>query len=71
MNILYPKIYLRKGKEQSLDRFHPWVFSGAVANMPQNIDEGDLVSVLSADGRTLGVGHYQVGTYSGLGRKSY
>ncbi|WP_304967250.1 class I SAM-dependent rRNA methyltransferase [uncultured Muribaculum sp.] len=59
MNILYPKIYLRKGKEQSLDRFHPWVFSGAVANMPQNIDEGDLVSVLSADGRTLGVGHYQ------------
>lgn len=62
MNILYPKIYLRKGKEQSLDRFHPWVFSGAVANMPQNIDEGDLVSVLSADGRTLGVGHYQVGS---------
>ena len=50
MNILYPKIYLRKGKEQS------------VANMPQNIDEGDLVSVLSADGRTLGVGHYQVGS---------
>ena len=62
MNILYPKIYLHKGKEQSLDRFHPWVFSGAVANMPQNIDEGDLVSVLSADGRTLGVGHYQVGS---------
>ncbi len=62
MNILYPKIYLRKGKEQSLDRFHPWVFSGAVANMPQNIDEGDLVSVLSADGRTLGVGHYQGGS---------
>lgn len=64
MEISYPKIYLRKGKEQSLDRFHPWVFSGAVARMPQNIEEGDLVSVLSADGRMLGVGHYQGGSIS-------
>ena len=58
----YPVIKLRKGKEESLERFHPWVFSGAVASQPDDIEEGDLVSVVSHDGRTIGVGHYQIGS---------
>ena len=58
----YPEIILRKGKEQSLERFHPWVFSGAVAHIPDNIEEGDTVKVLSYDGKTIGTGHYQIGS---------
>ena len=58
----YPAIRLRRGKEESLLRFHPWVFSGAIAEVPGNLDEGDIVRVLSADGNVLGVGHFQVGS---------
>ena len=58
----YPVIKLRPGKDQSLERFHPWVFSGAIASMPKGIEEGDLVSVVAADGRHIGVGHYQIGS---------
>lgn len=58
----YPIIKLRKGKEESLERFHPWVFSGAVASLPDNIEEGDLVTVVAYDGHTIGVGHYQIGS---------
>lgn len=58
----YPEIILRKGKEQSLERFHPWVFSGAVGHIPDNIEEGDTVKVLSFDGKTIGTGHYQIGS---------
>lgn len=57
-----PEIRLKKGKEESLLRFHPWVFSGAVASLPDNIEEGTLVSVVSRDGQPLGVGHYQIGS---------
>ena len=56
------KIYLKKGREESLLRFHPWVFSGAVANVVGNPSEGDLVSVWAADGSLLGCGHYQIGS---------
>ena len=58
----YPIIKLRRGKEESLDRFHPWVFSGAIASTPDNIEEGDLVEVISHDNRTIGVGHFQIGS---------
>ncbi len=58
----YLNITLKKGKEESLLRFHPWVFSGAVAFMPDNIEEGDLVNVVSNDGKVIGVGHYQIGS---------
>ena len=51
---------LRRGKEESLDRFHPWVFSGALTSMPDDIDEGDLVYVETADGRRIGTGHFQI-----------
>lgn len=58
----YPVITLRPGKEESLLRFHPWVFSGAIARMPQNIEEGDIVEVHAADGTPLGTGHFQIGS---------
>ncbi len=57
---------LKRGKEESLDRFHPWVFSGAIANLPQpgsnEIEEGETVIVTASDGRFLGQGHYQIGS---------
>lgn len=62
MESLYPLLYLRRGKEQSMNRFHPWVFSGAVARLPEGIEEGDLVTVASADGNIIGVGHFQGGS---------
>ncbi len=58
----YPVITLKRGKEDSLRRFHPWVFSGAVARMPENIEEGDIVEVRSSAGDLLGIGHYQIGS---------
>lgn len=60
----YPIIHLRRGKEGSLDRFHPWVFSGAIASTPEGIEEGDIVEVVSHDNRTIGVGHFQIGSIS-------
>ncbi len=59
---MYPIIKLCKGKEESLDRFHPWVFSGAIKNLPDGIEEGDLVSVAASDGRIIGCGHFQIGS---------
>ncbi len=58
----YPVIKLRRGKEESLGRFHPWVFSGAIAALPDGLEEGDVVSVIAADGTPMGVGHYQIGS---------
>ena len=58
----YPAIKLKRGKEESLQRFHPWVFSGAIAAFPKGIDEGDVVEVHTADGSLVGIGHYQIGS---------
>ena len=58
----YKKIILKKGKEDSLKRFHPWVFSGAIAKTGDDIEEGDLVSVYSFDGKHIGNGHFQMGS---------
>ena len=58
----YKKIKLKPKKEESLKRFHPWVFSGAIASLPENIEEGDVVEVYANDDTFLGVGHYQIGT---------
>lgn len=55
-------VYLKKGKEESLGRFHPWVFSGAIHHIDGRPEEGDVVRVLSADGRFLAVGHVQIGS---------
>lgn len=56
------EIILRPKKEESLRRFHPWVFSGAIARKPETLEEGEIVRVLSSDGALLGVGHYQIGS---------
>lgn len=57
------ELRLGKGKEGSLDRFHPWVFSGALADgMPSDVEEGDVVKVVAYDGRLVGVGHFQIGS---------
>lgn len=55
----YKNIYLKRGKEESLLRFHPWVFSGAVQRVDEGVAEGDLVRVITADGNFIAVGHYQ------------
>ena len=56
-------IRLKRGKEESLDRFHPWVFSGAIAEpLPEGLEEGETVTVHAADGRLIGVGHFQIGS---------
>ena len=56
------KIYLKKGREESLHRYHPWVFSGAIAQMAGNPAEGDVVGVYASDGSFLAYGHYQIGS---------
>ena len=56
------KIVLKKGREDSLRRFHPWVFSGAIAQVQGDPAEGDIVSVHAADGSFLAYGHYQIGS---------
>ncbi len=56
------KIILKKGRDESLRRFHPWVFSGAIHRMEGAPSEGDIVEVYSSDGKFLGCGHYQVGS---------
>lgn len=55
-------IKLKPRKEESILRHHPWVFSGAIASLPDGIEEGEMVKVESADGKILGVGHYQIGS---------
>ena len=59
---MYKKIWLRKGKEESLRRFHPWVFSGAIQRMDEGIEEGELVRVMTISGDFIAVGHYQQGS---------
>lgn len=56
------QIYLKRGKEESLQRFHPWVFSGAIAQMDEGIEEGDVVNVLTGNGDFIAVGHFQNGS---------
>lgn len=55
-------IQLKKGKEESLKRFHPWIFSGAILRMDDGIEEGELVKVLTFDREFIAIGHYQIGS---------
>lgn len=59
---MYHDIVLKRGKEDSLLRFHPWVFSGAIATLPEGLEEGETVRVTASDGRLLGIGHYEIGS---------
>ena len=56
------KVILKRGREESLLRFHPWVFSGAIAEIQGNPAEGDIVAVHSSGGNFLAYGHYQIGS---------
>ncbi len=56
------KVFLKRGRDESLRRFHPWVFSGAVAQVQGSPAEGDIVGVYSAEGQFLASGHWQVGS---------
>lgn len=59
---MYKRIYLKRGKEESLLRFHPWVFSGAIHHADAGIQEGETVRVIASTGDFIAVGHYQVGS---------
>lgn len=59
---MYKSIYLKRGKEESLLRFHPWVFSGAIHHADVGIQEGETVRVIASTGDFIAVGHYQVGS---------
>src|ERR1035437_3131308 len=56
------KVTLTSGKDHSLHRFHPWVFSGAIKKFSGEVKEGDIVEVYSAQNEFLGMGHYQIGS---------
>ena len=58
----YKRVFLKKGKEESLKRFHPWVFSGAIAKMDNGVEEGDIVAVYSNTGEFVAMGHFQIGS---------
>ena len=55
-------IQLRRGKTESLRRFHPWIFSGAIARTEGNIEEGEIVRVVDEQGQFLALGHFQIGS---------
>lgn len=59
---MYKKLFLRKGKEESLKRFHPWVFSGAIHHIEGDPEEGEIVDVLTSEGEFIAVGHWQIGS---------
>lgn len=58
----YTKVQLKPGKEDSLKRFHPWVFSGAIARFENQPEEGDIVEVIDSKGNFIAYGHYQIGS---------
>ena len=56
------QVYLKRGKEESLLRFHPWVFSGAIHHIDEGIEEGEVVKVVNEHGDFIAVGHFQLGS---------
>lgn len=55
-------IFLKRGKEDSLRRFHPWIFSGAIHHMSEEPEEGELVEVFTSENEYIATGHYQIGS---------
>ncbi|MBR1446893.1 MAG: hypothetical protein IJ586_07410 [Alloprevotella sp.] len=55
-------LVLRRGKSESLSRRHPWIFSGALKPLPDDLKEGEVVRVVSSDGEYLATGHWQIGS---------
>ena len=59
---MYKTVHLKKGKEESLKRFHPWIFSGAIHHLDEDISEGEIVRVVTFMGDFIAIGHYQIGS---------
>jgi len=59
---IFSRVVLKKGKEESILRFHPWVFSGAIDRIEGSVEEGDVVTIYTIDGRFLGIGHSAIGS---------
>jgi 23S rRNA (cytosine1962-C5)-methyltransferase len=62
--IKYKKVYLKPKKQESLLRFHPWIFSGAIKQKDESLEEGEIVAVYTSDKEFIAIGHYQVGSIS-------
>lgn len=62
INVSYKKVYLKPGKEESLKRFHPWVFSGAIARVEGEPEEGEIVDVYTSKKEFIACGHFQIGS---------
>jgi len=58
----YKKVFLKSGKEESLKRFHPWVFSGAIAKVEGEPEEGEIVDVYTSKKEFIACGHFQIGS---------
>ena len=56
------KVYLKSGKEESLKRFHPWVFSGAIARLDGEPEEGEVVEIYTSKKEFIAKGHFQIGS---------
>lgn len=56
------KIYLKRGKDESLKRFHPWIFSGAIDRIEGQVEEGEIVEVYTSGNEFIAKGHYQIGS---------
>lgn len=61
-NLYYPALTLKQGKDEALKRFHHWVFSGAVKQLPANVKPGDLVCITAENGKTIATGSFEGGT---------
>lgn len=59
---MYQKVYLKKGKDESLRRFHPWIFSGAIKHIEGKPEEGDVVEVYTAENEYIATGNFQIGS---------
>ena len=59
---MYKTVHLKKGKDESLKRFHPWIFSGAIHHLDEDISEGEIVRVVTFMGDFIAIGHYQIGS---------
>jgi 23S rRNA (cytosine1962-C5)-methyltransferase len=60
--MIYKKVFLKPGKEESLKRFHPWVFSGAIHHLEGEPEEGEIVDVYTSKMEFIACGHFQIGS---------
>ena len=64
------RVYLKPGKEESLKRFHPWVFSGAIARINGEPEEGEVVEIFTSKNEFIAKGHWQIGSIHSFKKKN-